>query len=148
IGFRYREGRLEFYVNSPRTMGSIDDRIAKIDEAKTSLAIALNAVEEQQVGAQRSKDDYEKIRHQLHLVTQEHGIAEERLAQIEGLSQIETEAVRETLGLPGRREVLVERGVGFIFGVIASLIAAYLWEYGIDHIKMLWFWFFGNGASS
>jgi len=105
---------------------SRDDRIAKIDDAKSNLQDALSALSELKSEAETNKAELEEALRRLAEARAGHAAEAEQLEQIRAIAEADITAFRRMAGINPARERLI----GFLGGVAASLIAAGLWKVG------------------
>jgi hypothetical protein len=102
---------------------SIDQRLAKLEVAKAALMESLSAVEELQRQAEDSKVEHERVRSELAAAVASKDDAERKLEAIQKLIAQDVEAFQTLAGVPN---VGKERLLGFVSGVLASIIASSL----------------------
>lgn len=107
----------------------LDERIQKIETARTNLLDALSAVDELERSAQQNKRELEAIAAALQKAESQKLSAEEELDSLKKLATLEAGAVRKTFGVPTPREVWRDRILGFIFGAITSLLLSAAWDF-------------------
>jgi hypothetical protein len=113
------------FESAPRQ--SIDDRIAKIDAARSNLAEALSAIDELKSAANANKADLEAALEQLGQTQAAKTAAERELGAVRKIADADIEVFQRLAGVPTRSQVAKERALGFLFGVIASLLASGVW---------------------
>ena len=106
-----------------RTKGSIDERIAKIDAAKTNLMESLQAIDELKEEAERNKKEIIIAVEQVNRLEKDKTHLQSELEAIRTIVEADVSAFRQVAGL-GPSEIRRERLLGFLSGVIASLIAS------------------------
>jgi hypothetical protein len=99
----------------------IDERIAKIDEARRNLQEALGALEELTTEAERNKAELDQAVRRLGEARAEHASEARQLAEVKRIAQSDVEAFRRMAGLTSPAK---ERWIGFFGGIAASLVAA------------------------
>ena len=124
IGIRANSSKVEFYVTKPKETRSIDSRLEGIDHAKESLLDALNALESLKSEAEKNKSELKDITAHLSQASQDKEDLTSQIAEIRKLAQIDAGTVRGALGIPSVRQLWVNRVAGFIFGIVASVIAS------------------------
>lgn len=120
-------------------VGSVDERIAKLDVAREHLADALFAIDGLKHSAEDSKVELAELQRRFAVLEEQKVSAETKLAGIKEVTRTDIEAFRTLAGIPNVRR---ERLIGFVSGLTASLIATaliFLVKYGWGHI-------FGSGA--
>ena len=118
----------------PLSMNNIDKRLKKIETAREGLQEALEAVEELRISAEESKLDLQAINASIQQAESEKTTISQELEAIRVIAVQDGTAVRKALGLPTPKDVWKERIVGFILGVLASTVAALIWEFAIKKL--------------
>jgi hypothetical protein len=113
------------FESTPRQ--SIDERIAKIDAARANLAEALSAIDELKAAANANKADLEAALEQLGQTQEAHSAAVRELSVVRQIADSDVEVFRRLAGVPSPSQIAKERALGFLFGVVASLLASGLW---------------------
>lgn len=123
-------------INVPALMETesrtIDQRLARLDEARTALAESLVAIEDLQRQAETSKRDHARARAELDATMASKDDAERKLEAIKRLMEQDVEAFQTIAGVPN---VQKERMIGFGSGIAASVIASLLWALGAFALK-------------
>lgn len=114
----------------PETGTGIDERIAKIDEARKNLVDSLQLVDELRSAATENKQELESAISHINQLQVERKLAEEELTKLRELASVDTTALRTVIGIPSSREIWRERFFGFLSGILASTIATGLWLVG------------------
>lgn len=114
---------LELSANFPKK--SVDERIAKIDVARKSLNEVILALNDLASEAERAKNDLQLAQIDLKRTEEVRKSETEQLLSIRSLAQNDVIAFRKLFGI---RDPNWERLVGFIGGVVASLVAAGIWK--------------------
>jgi chromosome segregation ATPase len=120
-------------------IGSIDERIEKLDVAREHLADALLAIDDLKNTAKDSKIELAELQNRFTVLEEQKASAESKLEEIQIVTRSDIEAFRTLAGIPNVRR---ERFIGFVSGLVASLIATaiiFLSKYG-------WGYFFGGDA--
>jgi len=113
---------------------TIDQRLARLEEAKTALAESLAAIEDLQRQAEESKRDHARARMELAATIASKDDAERKLEAIKRLMDQDIEAFQTVAGVANIRK---ERMIGFGSGIAASVIASLLWALGTFALKRL-----------
>jgi len=113
------------------TKKPIDVRLTKIEDARANLQEALSALDELSNEAERNKAELDQAIKQLDRARLERASEAEQLSQIKNIAQADVEAFRRIAGI----DPLRERFIGFFAGIIASLIAAGIWQIGLAIIR-------------
>ncbi len=106
---------------------SIDERIEQIDAARRSLATALEAVDELKVEANKNRADLADALEQLRTADELRATAEQEAATARLAADTDVGSFRKIMGIPSRRQIALERAIGFVLGVLASLLASLVW---------------------
>jgi len=115
--------QVSFLPSEPAASG-IDERLAQIDRARESLESALPAVNELGAAAERNKAELRDALELIEHTRAEKAMAEHQLQNLKEIAQADIEVFRSLVGIPSRAQIARERIIGFILGVIASLIAS------------------------
>jgi hypothetical protein len=103
---------------------NIDDRIAKIDEARSNLVEVLNAIDELRNAAEQNQRDAETALRQLEKLEQDKTSLEKELESVRGIINADVTTFRQIAGIPSADDIRRERVLGFITGVISSVVAS------------------------
>lgn len=103
----------------PDQRGSVDKRLARLDEARAALSESLSALDDLQVEAEHSKAEYERTRAALESALASKQDAEHQLAEVRAIMAGEVTAFRLVAGVPNVRK---ERVIGLIIGIVGSII--------------------------
>lgn len=110
---------------------SLDERIAKLDAAQKNLADGIEAIEQLKHDAERTKRDVTFAAEQLQRLSEDKEEAAKQLESIRRAANSDIDAFRQLAGVPTEASIRRERVVGFVGGVIASLVAsAIIWGAG------------------
>ena len=114
---------------------SVDERIAKIDEAKRNLTEGLEAIDELRKEAEQNKLELKQALKSIEETQEKHAVAKKELESIRKISDADISTLRKVAGIPSVAQIWRERFYGFISGVLASLLATWLWQFiqGIIH---------------
>jgi 3-methyladenine DNA glycosylase/8-oxoguanine DNA glycosylase len=110
---------------------TIDQRIAKIDAARQSLSEAVEAVDSLKVTAEQNKLDLQELTTAIERAESEKASLHVQLAALKDMAAMDGDAVRTALKLPTSVDIWRERIISFLFGIGASVAAAFVWEFGI-----------------
>ena len=113
----------------PEASGSIDERISKIDSARENLRDALAAMEDMHVEAKENRRALNALKQSIAETENQHAAASTKLDNIRTLATLDTVAVRNALGVATPAQRWVERGLAFVLGVVASLLASWIWSW-------------------
>jgi len=118
----------------------IDERIAKIDEAKTSLLEGVRLIDELRETAQNNKRDAEAALLQINELASEKANLQKKLDSMKEIAQSDVETFREMAGIPSVADIRRERLIGFVSGVVSSLVASgviglAIWAFGVIFSK-------------
>jgi len=122
------DGRYIFFgpLSEPST---IDSRIQKIDSARAGLTEALSAMDELKQIAEGNKRDLALLNYQIQNAEAQRQSVSGELDALKGIAALDSESVRKVLKLPTRVSIWTERVLAFLFGVISSIVASYLYDY-------------------
>lgn len=114
------------WISTPPTQAtqSIDDRIAKIDEARNNLVEVLNAIDELRSAAEQNRHDAEVALRQLEKLEQDKASLEKELASVRGIIDADVTTFKQIAGIPSADDIRRERVLGFVTGVISSVVAS------------------------
>ena len=115
-------------VAGPLSRRHIDERLAKIEDARHNMAEAIQALDELQRVAEENKRDLDAINSAISAAEADKVSAEGKVKAAKQLAEIDAQAARSVLELPTAREKWKERVYGFVSGVGASLLAAIIWK--------------------
>ena len=100
---------------------SIDERISKIDLAKKNLLESLSAIDELKTEAENNKLEFEKTINDLNRIKTDKSTLETEYDSLKQLSTKELNSLKTLIGIPDKNK---ERLIGFVSGIVASLIAS------------------------
>ena len=103
---------------------SIDDRIAKIDEARNNLVEVLNAIDELRSAAEKNRHDAEAALRQLEQLEHDKANLEKDLASTRDIIEADVTVFKQIAGIPSADDIRRERVLGFITGVVSSVVAS------------------------
>ncbi|MEE2601645.1 MAG: hypothetical protein VX595_01165 [Pseudomonadota bacterium] len=106
----------------------LDERIKRIDSAREHLVSGLSAINELKEEAETSARKVEELKSRLEYLASEKDTADLELREIQKIASSDLGAFQKIAGVPSRRQIAKERLVGFVIGLIASLLATVLWE--------------------
>lgn len=115
---------------------TIGQRIEKIDIARKNLVDALEAMEELKQAAEQNKTELAAAIERLNIAHKERVFAERELQAVRGIAQSDIEVFKKLAGVPSQLEVAKERFVGFVLGILASVLASGVW-WGLSHVVPL-----------
>ena len=111
--------------HDPKTLSSpIDERIKKIDSARENLVESLKAIDELKSTTHENKKELEEVLKKLGHIEKEKRSVEQELEKIRKITNSDIEIFRKLAGVPDDSDRKKERVVGFISGIVASLIAS------------------------
>ena len=129
IRITYRNGGFQIELAEKKEEKSIDERIGKIDEARSSLVEALDAIDELHSEAERNKVELKNALQNLAETERNKGKLENELENIRQVMQTDIATFRNIAGIPSQVQIKKERYIGFVTGVIASIVAsALIWS--------------------
>ena len=100
---------------------NIDERINKIDIAKKNLTDVINAIDELKKEAQDNKEKSALALRELAKLEENKANLNQEITAIKTVINSNIEGFRIVAGIPNKNK---ERAIGFISGIIASLIAS------------------------
>ena len=100
---------------------SIDERIAKIDEAKKNLVDVIAAIDALRKEAEKNKEEAAQALQDIARLEKDKSMLHEEVEALKTLSQTNAQAFRKATGIPNAK---TERIIGFVSGVIASIVAS------------------------
>lgn len=103
---------------------SIDERIAKIDEARVNLVEVLNAIDELRSAAEQNQRDAEIAFRQLKTLEQDKASLEKELESVRNIIDADVTVFKQIAGIPSATDIRRERVLGFVTGVISSVVAS------------------------
>lgn len=119
------------------TSQTIDERIEKLDDAKEALSQGLEAIDELRSDASRHKSEVQNALEELSNLNAE---TEELGAKREAISKVlesEVSAFRDVVGIPSPKQRQRDKVLGFVSGVIASMVASALIYCGVLVFKSI-----------
>ncbi len=102
----------------------LDERIKKIDQAKNNLLDSLQAIDELKVEAEANKLELTRVLAQLDRLDREKISLQRELDEIRNIAHTDVNIFRKVAGIPSKSDVNRERIIGFISGVISSIVAS------------------------
>ncbi len=121
IKITYRIGGINIEFEEEKT---IDERIAKIDEARKSMVEAIVAIDELHKEAETNKAELNDALLTLSETEKNKNNLENELKNIRQLMQSDITTFKTLAGIPSQKEIKKERVLGFLLGVFASVIAS------------------------
>jgi len=103
---------------------SIDERIRKIAIARANLVDGLAAIDELRMSAEENKKEVQTALEQLAVMERDKADLQEKLQSVRQVISSDVQAFREVAGIPSKLDIRKERVVGFVSGVIASIVAS------------------------
>ena len=112
---------------------SIDDRIRKIDKARENLVDGLAAIDELRQSAEQNKKEVQQALGQLAQLEEDKRNLQAKLESTRQIIGSDVQAFRDIAGIPSPSAVRRERVIGFVSGVVASVVASGL-LYGVANL--------------
>jgi hypothetical protein len=106
---------------------SIDQRLARLEVAKLNLQEAIGAVDELKHEAEANKRELQSALAQLQTIGDQRQAAEKELSQLKLIASADVATFQKVAGVPSRRQIAREHFVGFLLGVLASVMASGIW---------------------
>jgi len=79
--------------------------------------------------AEGNKRDLALLNYQIQNAEAQRQSVSGELDALKGIAALDSESVRKVLKLPTRVSIWTERVLAFLFGVISSIVASYLYDY-------------------
>lgn len=99
----------------------VDQRLARLDEARSALSESLSALDELQIEAERSKAEHARTQAALEKALSSKKDAEAQLAEVREIMAGEVSAFQVVAGVTDVRK---ERLIGFFNGILSSATVA------------------------
>ena len=116
-----------FYLDIvPKGKVEPDEGVRRIEQAKASLEEALSAVDEVRIAAERHQREAEAALARLAKLEESKGELEKEVELVREIARKDVGAFRRVAGIPSASDMKRERLVGFVTGVLASVLAAAL----------------------
>ena len=128
-------GLLPFSISIDPATKNIDQRVARLDEARNALMESLQAIDELRHEADCNKKDLTRVVAELSAVRVDKAAAERELFAVKNAVDIDVEVFRSIARIPDDAQVRRERLIGFTTGVLASVIASAIWWAGAKFIS-------------
>lgn len=110
------------------TKTNIDERIARISEAQKSLIDGLRAIDELKIEAEENKAEIERALVQIAVLEQNKAGLQQELEEVKKIIDADVTTFRQVAGIPSEADITRERNkeriIGFITGVVTSVIAS------------------------
>lgn len=103
---------------------TVDERLVKLEIAKQNLKDGLTAIEELQNDAQNNKKEVENAIAKLDKLQRNKSSLEDEVKAIQEIASADIATFQKLAGVPSHKQIIKERCIGFISGVIASIIAS------------------------
>lgn len=105
---------------------SLDQRVAKLDAARANLVDGIQAIDQLMAEAQKNKTEIAEAAQQISRLKADKQTLAEELNAIKSVVTADVDAFRKIAGVPTVNDIRRERLIGFVSGVVASLIASAL----------------------
>jgi hypothetical protein len=102
----------------------VDERIKRIDDAKSNLVEAIEAVDELKREAELNKSDLAEALKTLSELDEKKSALSSELQTLKQIAQSDTDAFRRIVGLPTKSDIWRERIIGFVSGIVASIVTS------------------------
>jgi len=136
LRFTIRDGGIEVSFDR-KVEESIDERIRKIDVARANLVDGLSAIDELRKSAEDNKKEVQAALEQLAVLEKDKAHLQEKLQSVRQVISSDVKAFREVAGIPSQSDIRKERIVGFVSGIVASIVASSV-IYGIAKTIQNW----------
>lgn len=134
IRLRIINGEIEIIFNH-QVEASIDERIRKIDLARANLVEGLSAIDELRKSAEDNKREVQAALEQLAMLEQDKTELQEKLDSVRQVISSDVQTFRDVAGVPSPSSIRRERVIGFVSGVVASMVASGVIFAGIKLIQ-------------
>jgi hypothetical protein len=134
VKFAIRAFGMEVKLAPSKASETIDTRLEKIETARSNLADALIAMDELKDAAEDNKRDLAALSASIERAEGEKTSLHGELESLKALAAIDSASVRKGLGLPTAVDVWRERIYGFLFGIVAAVIGAIIWDLAMKPI--------------
>jgi hypothetical protein len=121
-------GNIDVSLSTPFTRESIDERLAKIESARSSLTDALGAMDELKVTAESNRRDLDSLTAAIAKAESDKADLNAQLEALQQIATIDSGIVREALHLPTSVDIWKERIYGFLIGIISGFVVTFAWE--------------------
>lgn len=129
LGLPTRYGPLDLNHMLKQSNESVDDRIAKLDQARESLSSAIQAINELEEQANSQKRELVNLTIAAHEAELKNTNLQSRMDELRRLSAIDANVVQEAFNIPSRLQRWMERLIGFLLGIAASIIASLIYSH-------------------
>ncbi|TPM98123.1 hypothetical protein [Mesorhizobium sp. B2-1-3A] len=129
LGFPTKIGKFDLAKILDDSESSVDERLLKIDQARQNLTDALSAIEELGSQASRQKAELEVLTAAVAHAASEKAAVTNELTTIRTLANLDTRSVQRAFAVPTRSQRWFERGFSFCLGILASLIASFIFDW-------------------
>ncbi|BAV45323.1 Uncharacterized protein MLTONO_0420 [Mesorhizobium loti] len=106
---------------------NVDERLRKIEVARSNLQEALEAVDELKDEAQRNQEALADLSLKLDQREREKGELDAKLSELRTLTDISATTLQSVFRVPSRASIWAERLIGFVIGVGASVVASMIY---------------------
>ncbi len=108
---------------------SLSERVRKIDHARDSLLDAISAVDDLRRQADENQSALNFALAKLRAAENRKSALYSDINSLKTVASADVDSFRRIVGIPSRRAIWAERGMGFVIGVVASVVASYLYEF-------------------
>jgi len=105
---------------------NLDQRVAKLDAARANLVEGIQAIDQLMAEAQKNKAEIEEAAQQISRLQADKQTLAENINAIKSVVTADVDAFRKIAGVPTVSDIRRERFIGFVSGIVASLIATAL----------------------
>ena len=103
---------------------SLDERIKKIEDARSNLLEGLKAIDDLKLEADKNKKEAESALQELEKLKKSKALLEEEVETTKKIIETDIDKFKEIAGFPSQSEIKRERIYGFISGIVASIVAS------------------------
>jgi len=108
---------------------NIEFDTAKLDAAKENINSALSEIQKMADYASNSKEELDKLKNEIDKIKSQKDAIESEVNDIAAIRDLESENIRNVFGIPTKWEKRKDVFFGFVFGIIASIIASFAYAY-------------------
>jgi hypothetical protein len=138
---KYYASEFGLKIQIESASSSIDERIKKIDAAKQNLQEGLLAIKELEEEAEKNKQEAKIALDRINQLNSDKNLLLEEVTLIKRVINVDVGAFQKVAGVPTERQIKRERIIGFISGIVASIVAtALIWLF----VQGYYYFFGGN----
>lgn len=107
---------------------SVDERLRKIEVARSNLSEALEAIDDLKSEAEKNSRALADLTYKLSEREREKGDLDAKLNELRTLTDVSAATVQSVFRVPTRASIWAERAIGFLIGVGASVVASIIYS--------------------